>query len=854
MRLWCVGIPIMCVISSAQAADAPMELVVFGPAVPGVASEPIGLFVDAAGHACMVESDGLSCVDDDGREVWGYDLEDLQDVRVADEVVLVRSGDTWMEVDEDGVSEAPAGEPVITSSGRLAWRQDGSLRLPDGSVESLANAVGDDVILHADGRIRVIDDEGALVSIDGEGRPFGSALDLEVGGDGWLLTEALPNGGVAALDEEGLVLVDADGRVIDVELEGDTMRVVDDGVWVAGEDGLFEVSSRGEVRSLYDAPVVDAAVDGDGWAVLDRGGRLRRFDAEDLPAGGLQHLAPVTRLAPDAAGGVVSIDADGLALHWDARGRPRKLSERARDAAWDGAGRLWLMTDDGLVRRSVDGAFTSFDLDGDTLVGLESGVIVGDGQRLRSVDGEGEVRWERAEAHVGLSRSGPILVSHDAAGVAISDVASGARRRRVVEVGREIVEVGVAVGGLVAVARAADGSGMVGFRPGREAKLSYVPESRALHALGPDGRWVVWVGDTLELRNLEGWPVLARASREIDERPRIVEARSDYVWVGLEDGRIERWGIADQVEDTEVPRFAAYAQLDAFVPAEPLESPPKTRGLTATALAMAEDGTVAIGPDLTLIGPNGAAVVESELELSAVSWDRDRGWMLGGTDGEIQSLGPGLQPSPLAELAAPVSDLCAVPQGLVVAGPASVVRLPDGGGAPVRLHTGAGRGEAPPRLACHSDGTVHIDLGDRIRSILPDGSVLRRVHPGGSRSLAVLPTGDLVSGGDDEVVIVWDPQRPQPVYVLEGHGAAVVDLDVSADGLRLVAGTAGAGAVVWDLMALAPVGRSAPEGVLRHVVMSDDGEVIHLAGEAGLMRVDLPRPASESVQPVTPPP
>ncbi len=67
-------------------------------------------------------------------------------------------------------------------------------------------------------------------------------------------------------------------------------------------------------------------------------------------------------------------------------------------------------------------------------------------------------------------------------------------------------------------------------------------------------------------------------------------------------------------------------------------------------------------------------------------------------------------------------------------------------------------------------------------------------------SVAVSPDGRrIVSGSEDNTVVVWDLETGTPVHRLTGHQAAVNSVAVSPDGRRIVSGSVDQTVVVWNL-------------------------------------------------------
>ena len=98
-------------------------------------------------------------------------------------------------------------------------------------------------------------------------------------------------------------------------------------------------------------------------------------------------------------------------------------------------------------------------------------------------------------------------------------------------------------------------------------------------------------------------------------------------------------------------------------------------------------------------------------------------------------------------------------------------------------------------------------------------------HDGWVRAVAQLPDGRMVSGGDDNAVLVWDADDPEQVLVaFDKHQQSVFMVGALSDG-RVVSGSGDATVQIWDPDDI-DSGRAVLEGLTIALVSSDDEEVI----------------------------
>jgi WD40 repeat protein len=96
----------------------------------------------------------------------------------------------------------------------------------------------------------------------------------------------------------------------------------------------------------------------------------------------------------------------------------------------------------------------------------------------------------------------------------------------------------------------------------------------------------------------------------------------------------------------------------------------------------------------------------------------------------------------------------------------------------------------------------------------------------------------VITGGADGVVRVWDVQGGKELKSLMGHTAAVYSVDISPDGRLLVSGSADRTVLVWDTATwqhFAELRGSADE--VGAAAFSPDGQRVGVASADGIVRV-----------------
>jgi hypothetical protein len=312
---------------------------------------------------------------------------------------------------------------------------------------------------------------------------------------------------------------------------------------------------------------------------------------------------------------------------------------------------------------------------------------------------------------------------------------------------------------------------------------------------------------------------------------------AEHVWVGLVDGWIDRWNVAGVVVDAAPPPFEAYAQLDPWKAPSPGGKPSATWNVGAGArrVVAGEAGAAAVlGAGLVTLQagklPQQVILPDGVLATS-LAWDAELGFVVGAENGRlVTATGDNLGAATGA-----IRDLCRVPSGWMASGTALEL-LPDEG-------PGAAWPVPSLRIAC--DPTA-LNLALRRAEVALVGTVGENAwtslrHAGTVRAVAWADEGFWATGGEDEVVILWDRRSLSPAYVLEGHGAPVTAL-ASARG-RLMAAAADR-VFLWDLTTLRAITTWSLGHDVVDVTLSADGRSAFALDQRGqVARWDLPEPA-----------
>ena len=95
-------------------------------------------------------------------------------------------------------------------------------------------------------------------------------------------------------------------------------------------------------------------------------------------------------------------------------------------------------------------------------------------------------------------------------------------------------------------------------------------------------------------------------------------------------------------------------------------------------------------------------------------------------------------------------------------------------------------------------------------------------------SVAASPDGRrIVSGSEDNTVIVWDLETGEPINMLVGHKGSVRSVTVSPDGRHIVSASHDNTVIVWDLETGSPIRRlTGHQGWVWSVAVSPNGRRI----------------------------
>ncbi|TVQ93377.1 MAG: hypothetical protein EA397_04470 [Deltaproteobacteria bacterium] len=778
------------------------EVQIFGEETFVLPAPSIALLVRSDGGVCSVDVGGMICFDSEGVPEWDLDLPGYQvfDVVVgADEVALLTAEATLIMSLSGGealllspdVLVTPRADGILTYAG-----EEAGFPLPEGFalVEAIATL---------DGRLGLFDEAGDLLWLSVDGEVLG-VKELGLSGYGGL--RALPLGdGFAVVDDDGVIFLDDQGEPkAAAELLVYDIAAFDGGVMVADGEGVVRISAAtGEIEAIEveaDAWRVGVSFDGERLAVagLDIGRMLVWQGSRQL--GGVGHRAEVVSIRPARDGGALTVDADGLAIRWRSDGSGQVVSEQVIAATLDGQGGSWFALPDQLVWVR-DGMVRAWEVEIDDLLGVHDGVVLRSDDVIERWTIEGELVWSTVAPAGALAVFDEVLTVASGDELWVLDLGSGQRRRRIVSPQDQIAAGGVSTGGLVAM-------GWRGALPvyGRPPKLETARGLAAMRrgpSLSPNGRWALWSNDEerFVLSDLKGGLAMtAGATGEI----RALATDDSHAWLGLHDGRVERWDVTARIQDAPLAPFSAYAQLDVFTPF-PTPTVPDIEtsygpihGLLATG---AGDLALLVG-GLALRSTSGSTrVLMVEHGRPRVArWSDEHGVLAGYSDGRVFRRAQTEEAELLGTLGGPVVDMCGV-------------------GARVYVGTFDGlwfveQGQAPRRARGAPSGIIEAlecDPNGTWASALVEGEV-HVWHQRTGQGLAVLrqgapitamgrsPKGELITGGADEVVIGWEPAKWSAVWTLEGHEAPITALATDRTGRVLVA-TAGERAVWWDVYA-----------------------------------------------------
>jgi WD40 repeat protein len=788
----------------------------------------------------------VTCFDDAGAEAWGVDLPGVVDVVEGRNgwLVQLEQGSRLLSLEGRTVARLDHADlAALSRSGRVAWTSEDLVGwMGEPGVPLPDNVVPIEVLAANDGRVGVLDESGVLYWMSSTGEPLGE-VDLEVSAGGPVRAVSLSTGW-AVLDDDGVQILDEAGQVRhELDVLASDAAVVDGGLWLATDEGVLDVDlSDGSIEVEQDVALESLAASADGELLIGLMEHSSRLYVDDeTRVGAVGHTSPVVRLAPRRDGGLASVDADGHVIVWTSAGVAKRLPVLAEDAAWDLDGGLWLATGERLIRWTDK-----------TVVELEFAAhsVAGDGQRIVATGTDqvwsvhpvsGELSWTKRWAVAGrpVLASDVVLFPQPDGAWRLLDGKNGASRRRLAPVGVHLGAAALSVEGLVLYGNelGSDGS-RLGWRPGVAADWSASEVSGQLDpAVAPNGRWAAWHDDHfVTVANAQG--EVRHSGKVKSSSISAVVSSERYVWVGRMDGRVERWHVQSVVDDLRPPRFNGYAQLDA----------PLIAARKVVAQGVSRDGGVAIlADDASVVALAYSSMLTLEPEslrasvvvladpapsLTAVAWQGDLGLIVGAEDGRLWRVGSRGRAVALASVPGSIAGLCFIDNTVYVGSSDGVWRVSARQPKAVAVRV-SDDPQAVGAVACHPDGEyVAVERGGRVQILNPSSGAVRATLEQGAaiRSISISPTADvLATGGDDEVVVLWQPDTWTPSLVLEGHGSPVVGLGWGGEEQRLLAITS-AGAVLWDVLSGAPVAQV--DGVDELLLLHPDGDRALWLGKA----------------------
>lgn len=124
-------------------------------------------------------------------------------------------------------------------------------------------------------------------------------------------------------------------------------------------------------------------------------------------------------------------------------------------------------------------------------------------------------------------------------------------------------------------------------------------------------------------------------------------------------------------------------------------------------------------------------------------------------------------------------------------------------------------------------------------SIMPE-LVVQTGHTGLTvNAVAFSPDGRLLAtGGDDDLIIIWDSASGHELRALVGHSGYVNSLSFSPDGRLLASGSSDSLIKLWDMTGGAEIQTLAGhKGIVNEVAFSPNGSILASAGEDGTIRL-----------------
>ena len=764
------------------------------------------------GEICTISPIGIRCGDE---VLWQASQEPLDWV-ISDDAAAILTDDGWLEVGlgDSGAVEEMIGLPYVSGDGSLAWRGDGA-----------ADAGPLDVFQHLDGSFAEIDVDGHLRLTNGAGAVVADIAGAELGLDGWLQAEPLGDEGWVFLDEEGLAAYSTDGELLwESDLPGRSIGIVGEDVWVASASGLIVMDQNGAQELIDPRGCLDADyLDGE-WMMLDEDRNVWHWEDAQRSS----HRSAIVSMSEGPGTTLVSIDAQGRSFVWSqpTTAIPLGLNDRSAAHAEDGV--RWVLSEDSWRRRAMTGEESTGGGGGSQIIAVGDGVLILSNAILSRISSEGETRWSTELPFAGTIRLwGDVLVLEGGDRSAVIDAESGVRRR-LLESQPSRLTVGVAVGGLIELRNHGD---MRGTRPGVEpADAGIAVGNLKMAHWGPSGLWYAALDSGGQLRIVDGVSggVLAEGKRPA-RAVRSMRVSDAWVWLGREDGVIERWSLAGVDVDRSMPSFSSYAQLEPFV------APPDWGQTRMLKLSHDGDVSLAPGPQDEVIAVRGPRTIlragaspmviadKRGLTFKLVTSSPGGPVWLASADHTLWMVREDGRLRRAFKADGDVQSICSVGDRVYVLTDRKIHSFDAESGRR------SVRSVAAKFLACGPEDSAWVADEEGAWPIGSSTSAAKYRHPGGLTALSVLSNGSVVTGGRDETVILWDGESKAPLYVLEGHEGPIRGMVSDVAGRRLVASTVRNRIVMWDLTRLIADGRLQFDGAVRAMALSSDGVQLTVA-------------------------
>jgi hypothetical protein len=825
-------------------AGAP-EISVWGDDAFALKRPARGLLFREEGTLCAIEADGATCYLAQGEVDWeiSFGRDVVTDyVSGTDDLVLFTEVGTWrialgsgraVQVDDDL-------DFIPTANGGLV--EVGPQDIPDDDdvTQIIATPTGDLGVIMQDGTLSWLGDS-----------PHADRIATEVD----------TGGGVHAIPTDfGWVIIDAHGAVL-IDLQGHPYSAIDGPILDAATfTGGLLIADGSAVTAVDALDGTDAGVAIDWPATLVAATPdLRHLAAVSTDAarvlvwrdgeliGNTGHHAPVVRLAPGPNGGLLSLDSDGVAIQWGPDGAGEVLEIDVLDAAFDPTGGVWLARPEQLERRTSTSR-VDISVAVHELAAAPFGVIARSSDGLRAYGVDGTERWRRPAAPTSkLVTSGDLFLLAGPERLEVFDSKTGTRRRNIAVPDVHMVDGGEAVGGLI-------GAGWRGSTPvaGRPPALDDLPHLGPVDEgpwLSPNGRWALWLAagrQRIVITDMKGYPLLSEPTGGS-----ISTAATGHhtVWLGRQDGKVERWEVGPFVEDAPLPAFDSYAQLEPFVPhAIPTEAPDvEARGPIRALVALADGASAYLFTTVATRDRNGSFSIHTlpdDQSPVAIAATRSQGLAVLTSTGEVWMGFEQRAPKHVGRTSVAGAALCASGDELLVGGPNGAQWLKPG----KRARDAAGAPEQPiEQVVCSQGGEwVAALAGGEVTVWTPKTGVrLAVLRQGAPISSISRGAPGLLTGGEDEVVGLWESSRWTLVGLLEGHEGPIRAIAPTPDGRWLLSATT-TRAFVWD-PAIGATHQTVdlPAPVIEAIF---DGTHFVLAMEGGrVMRIAGPHEAIETI-------